>query len=153
MDYNSGLGISGIFTKRGHTLQQFSRMNIDCFLFVCKIKLSNHGLLRYPYVSPSLDISSYMHAYAICYRMAGLWQSWTSTVGVCPRLYSNFTEIVHGWKVLTNTHTHTHTHTLPERTGTQHSLVPLKYIMQISNTWLFWILLPLWLLRANSELL
>ena len=63
-----------------------------------------------------------MHAYAICYRMAGLWQSWTSTVGVCPRLYGNFTKIVHDWRCLqthphtharTHTHTHTHKHFVP----------------------------------------
>ena len=49
---------------------------------------------------------SFFIFYAICYRLAGLWQSWTSMVGVCPRLHSDFS--VCPWlKVLTNVHTHT----------------------------------------------
>ena len=70
---------------------EFSRMNMD-FLCIMRVKFN-----PYPYLSPSLDMSFYMNAYAICYRMAGLWQSWASTVGVCPRLYGNFfSDFVHG---------------------------------------------------------
>ena len=48
-------------------------------------KNPSYATEAYPYLSSSLDINYfYMHAYANCYRMAGLWQSWTSTVGVGP---------------------------------------------------------------------
>ena len=110
---------------------EISRMNMD-FLCMC-VKFNYLPWTTYPLpcLSPSLDISFYMHAYAICYRMAGLWQSWTSTVGVCPRLYGNFTEIVHGWKCLQmHTHTHTHTHT-------QTLFLLLKFIPFLPSTYTF----------------
>ena len=82
--------------------------------------VSNHGLppTHTLEVHHWMCMSVYMHAYAICYRMAGLWQKWTSTVGVCPRLYSNFSDVVHGWRCL-QTHAHTHTHT--QHNTIQHS--------------------------------
>ena len=47
----------------------------------------------------------------ICYRMAGLWQSWMSSVGVCSRLCGNFSDGCPWLKVLTNARARAHTHT------------------------------------------
>ena len=87
------------------------------FLSMCgKFNYLTMDYPLYPYVllSPSLDNFFTCMPMRFFYRMAGLWQSWTSMVGVCPRLHSDF--YVCPWLKVLNiqpppTHTHTHIHT------------------------------------------
>ena len=104
------LGFQEFYMQPWTHTSEFSRMNMD---FLCMCVKFNYLTMDYPLALPNSIIGHffYMHAYAICYRMAGLWQSWTSTVGVCPRLYGNFYWNCPWLKVLLNAHTHTHTHT------------------------------------------
>ena len=51
-----------------------------------------------------------MHAYAICYWLKVLWQSWTSMIGVCPQFHCDISYVCPPLKVFTYPHTHTHTH-------------------------------------------
>ena len=108
MDYNRGLGISGIL----HATVDRVFMAEHGFFFFCVCKI-NYLTMDYPLplrksiIGQFFFYTMYVHAYAICYRMAGLWQSWTSMVGVCPRLHSDFSDGCPWLKVLTNAHTRT----------------------------------------------
>ena len=82
-----------------------------------------------------------MHTDAICYRMAGLWQSWTSMVGVCPRLHNDISDASTPHKHSTHTHTHnthihsTHSHTYTHTTHTHthtHPMVSLFHENKLS---------------------
>ena len=111
MDYNRGLGISGILhaTVDIHFRVFLGWTQTFC---VCVWNLTIYSM-DYPLTPTKVHHWTffYMHANAIYYWMAGLGQSWTSMVGVCPRLYSNFSDGCPWLKVLTNVHTHTHTRT------------------------------------------
>ena len=137
------------FTKREHTLQSFHGLT---WTFCVCVWTFNYLTMDYLLPLPKSIIGHFFLYACLCDLLPNGGSltivdvhSWCVST-VIQQFYWNCPWL----KVLTNAHSHT---PLPERTGTRHSLVPLKYIMQISNTWLFWILLPLWLLRANSELL
>ena len=96
--------------NHGHThFRVFTWTWTFCVLCTCMCMKFNYLTMDYPLPLPksTIGLSFYMHAYAICYRMAGLWESWTSTVGVCPRFYVIFLMSVYGWRCLQRTHTHT----------------------------------------------
>ena len=110
MDYNRGLGISGILHA---TVDIHFRVFTDehgLFVYMC-VKF-HYLTMDYPLpLRKSIigHVSLYAYAYAICYRMAGLWQSWTSTVIQWFFWWVSMAEVAYK-RTPTHTHTHTHTH-------------------------------------------
>ena len=76
---------------------------------LCVCVSTNYLTMDYPLPLWKSMIGTFFlhHAYEIFYRLAVLWQSWTSMVGVCPWLHSAFSDLCPWLKVLTNAHTHT----------------------------------------------
>ena len=99
------------------------------FVCVCVRVLSNHER-PLPLHKSMIGFFFYTHAYAICYRLAVLSQSWTSMVGLCSRLHSVFflcVSMVEG-AYQRAPHTHTHTHTfIYLRTWTLLFFLPVLY--------------------------
>ena len=97
--------------NRGHTLQNFHGWPWTCvcvcvWLCVYVWVLSNHGLPPTPRPKSIMWLFFYTHAYAICYRLTILWQSWITGR---PWLHSDFSDVSMVEGAYKRTHTHTHT--------------------------------------------
>ena len=84
----------------------------------------------YPSLSPSLDMSFYMHAYVMCYRIG-----WVSDNRGRPRLVCvhRYTAIFMILSMVEGAYTHTHTHTHKIHTLTRPYKLPCSQIASADN--------------------